>query len=44
MNLIVSLIKILFIYLDEPTYFYDDSKNHTSDDTWLRKHVVMLKD
>ena len=28
--------------LDGPTYFYRNSKNHYSDDTWLQKNVVML--
>ena len=32
------------IYLYGPTYFSKDSKNQPSDDTWLRKHVVILQD
>ena len=40
-NLIVSLIKKYNIYLYGPTYFSKNSKNHSSNDTWLRKHVVM---
>ena len=34
--------KNLIIYLDGPTYFSKDSKNHYSDDTWLQKNVAML--
>ena len=34
--------KKLIIYLDGPTYFSKDSKNHSSDDTWLQKNVAML--
>ena len=32
-----SLIKNIIIYLDKPTYFSKDSKNHFSGDTWLPK-------
>ena len=34
--------KKLIIYLDGPIYFYKNSKNHFSDDTYLQKKVVML--
>ena len=34
--------KKFIIYLDGPTYFSKDSKNHSSDDTWLQKNVAML--
>ena len=34
--------KKLIIYLDGPIYFSKDSKNHSSDDIWLKKNVVML--
>ena len=32
-----SLIKKLIIYLNEPTYFSKDSKNHYSNDMCLQK-------
>ena len=34
--------KKLIIFLDEPTFFSKDSKNHSSDDTLLQKNVSML--
>ena len=36
--------KKYIIYLYRTTYFSKDSKNHPSDDTWLRKHIVMFHD
>ena len=38
----VTLIKKYNIYLDEPTYFSKDSKNHYSDDTLQHSNLVML--
>ena len=38
----VSLLKSLLYNLDGPTYFSKDSKNHSSDDMWLQKNIVML--
>ena len=42
MNLIISLIKLKNMFLDGPTYFSMDSKNHSSDNTWLQKKYCIL--
>ena len=30
------------MFLDGPTYFSKDSKNHPNDNTWLPKNIAML--
>ena len=33
---------MFIIYLDEPTYFSKNSKNHPNDNMWLSKYVIIL--